>query len=104
MYKLLESKEIRDLKSRAYIYKHIKSGARIFVLSNDDENKVFSIGFRTPPYDDTGLPHILEHSVLCGSKNFPAKDPFVELVKGSLNTFLNAMTYPDKTVLSCCKL
>ena len=67
-------------------------------LSNDDENKVFSIGFRTPPYDDTGLPHILEHSVLCGSKNFPAKDPFVELVKGSLNTFLNAMTYPDKTV------
>ncbi|HOO28142.1 MAG TPA: insulinase family protein, partial [Lachnospiraceae bacterium] len=77
---------------------HKKSGARVLLLSNDDENKVFSIGFRTPPYDSTGLPHILEHSVLCGSKLFPAKDPFVELAKGSLNTFLNAMTYPDKTI------
>ena len=65
---------------------------------NDDNNKVFNIGFRTPPSDSTGVPHIMEHSVLCGSKNFPAKDLFVELVKGSLNTFLNAMTYPDKTV------
>lgn len=98
MYELLEKRQIEDLKSISYLYKHKKSGARIFALLNDDENKVFSIGFRTPPYDDTGLPHILEHSVLCGSKNFPAKDPFVELVKGSLNTFLNAMTYPDKTV------
>lgn len=98
MYELLEKRQIKDLNSISYIYKHKKSGARIFVLSNDDDNKVFSVGFRTPPYDDTGLPHILEHSVLCGSKNFPAKDPFVELVKGSLNTFLNAMTYPDKTV------
>jgi len=98
MYELLETREIKDLKSIVYLYKHKKSGARIFALSNDDDNKVFSIGFRTPPYDDTGLPHILEHSVLCGSKKFPAKDPFVELVKGSLNTFLNAMTYPDKTV------
>ena len=78
--------------------KHKKSGAKIVLLSNNDENKVFSIGFRTPPKDSTGLPHILEHSVLCGSKRFPSKDPFVELVKGSLNTFLNAMTYPDKTV------
>lgn len=75
-----------------------KSGARLFLLSCDDENKVFSIGFRTPPSDSTGVAHILEHSVLCGSDKFPVKDPFVELVKGSLNTFLNAMTYPDKTV------
>ena len=67
-------------------------------LKNDDENKSFCIGFRTPPYDDTGLPHILEHSVLCGSRKFPVKEPFVELVKGSLNTFLNAMTFPDKTM------
>ena len=70
----------------------------MFLLSNDDENKVFCIGFRTPPADSTGVAHILEHSVLCGSEKFPVKDPFVELVKGSLNTFLNAMTYPDKTV------
>ena len=67
-------------------------------MENDDENKVFTIGFRTPPSDSTGVPHIMEHSVLCGSRDFPVKDPFVELVKGSLNTFLNAMTYPDKTV------
>lgn len=97
-YELIKEQNISDLKSVGYIFKHKKSGARIAILSNDDENKVFYIGFRTPPKDSTGLPHILEHSVLCGSKNFPSKDPFVELVKGSLNTFLNAMTYPDKTV------
>ncbi|MGO5052809.1 insulinase family protein [Lachnospiraceae bacterium LCP25S3_G4] len=97
-YKVIQEKEIQDLNSRGYLLKHKKSGARILLMSNKDENKVFTIGFRTPPEDSTGLPHILEHSVLCGSKNFPAKDPFVELVKGSLNTFLNAMTYPDKTV------
>ena len=82
----------------SYLLKHKKTGARIALLSNDDENKVFYIGFRTPPADSTGVPHIIEHSVLCGSKEFPVKDPFVELVKGSLNTFLNAMTYSDKTV------
>lgn len=97
-YEVIEDREILDLHSRGLMLRHKKSGARIAILSNDDENKVFSIGFRTPPEDSTGLPHILEHSVLCGSKNFPAKDPFVELVKGSMNTFLNAMTYPDKTV------
>ena len=97
-YELQEEKDIKDINAKAYRLKHIKSGARIIILSNDDDNKVFNIGFRTPPEDSTGLPHILEHSVLCGSKNFPAKDPFVELVKGSLNTFLNAMTYPDKTL------
>lgn len=97
-YELIEKRTIEELDSVAYLLKHTKSGARIVLLENDDENKVFSIGFRTPPQDSTGLPHILEHSVLCGSKKFPVKDPFVELVKGSLNTFLNAMTYPDKTV------
>ena len=97
-YQLLKEEVIEDLNSKAYIMRHKKSGARIFLLSNEDENKVFTIGFRTPPENSTGVAHILEHSVLCGSKKFPLKDPFVELVKGSLNTFLNAMTYPDKTV------
>ena len=97
-YEIVEKKKLEDLKSDGYILKHKKSGARIVLISNDDENKVFYIGFRTPPKDSTGVAHILEHSVLCGSKEFPIKDPFVELVKGSLNTFLNAMTYPDKTV------
>jgi len=97
-YELLQQKTLQDLQSEGYLLRHKKSGARVLLMENKDENKVFSIGFRTPPEDSTGVPHILEHSVLCGSKNFPVKDPFVELVKGSLNTFLNAMTYPDKTV------
>ena len=97
-YELVQEKNLSDLKSEGFYLRHKKSGARILLMKNDDENKVFFVGFRTPPEDSTGLPHILEHSVLCGSKNFPLKDPFVELVKGSLNTFLNAMTYPDKTV------
>ncbi len=103
-YEVLEKREIRDIKSMSYLVRHKKTGARVALLSNDDENKVFYIGFRTPPKDSTGVAHILEHSVLCGSREFPVKDPFVELVKGSLNTFLNAMTYPDKTlypVASC---
>lgn len=97
-YEVIEERKVDDLNSKGYLLRHKKSGARVMVLSNDDENKVFYVGFRTPPKDDTGLPHILEHSVLCGSKKFPAKDPFIELAKGSLNTFLNAMTYPDKTI------
>lgn len=97
-YELVEQKELADIHSGGYLLRHKKSGARIAVISNDDENKVFYIGFRTPAEDSTGVPHIIEHSVLCGSDEFPVKDPFVELVKGSLNTFLNAMTYPDKTV------
>lgn len=97
-YELIQHETLPGLKSDGWLLRHKKSGARLVLIENDDENKVFAIGFRTPPKDSTGLPHILEHSVLCGSKNFPAKDPFVELVKGSLNTFLNAMTYPDKTV------
>lgn len=97
-YKMIEERKIEELNSVGTVLEHKKTGARVFLVSNDDENKVFYIGFRTPPSDDTGVPHILEHSVLCGSDKFPVKDPFVELVKGSLNTFLNAMTYPDKTV------
>ncbi len=97
-YQVMDSRELNDIKAVGHLLKHKKSGAKIVLVENDDNNKVFSIAFRTPPTDSTGLPHILEHSVLCGSKNFPVKDPFVELVKGSLNTFLNAMTYPDKTV------
>ncbi len=97
-YERIEEREIEELHGRAYLLRHKKSGARLFVVSNDDENKVFTVGFRTPVEDNTGVPHIMEHSVLCGSERFPAKDPFVELVKGSLNTFLNAMTYSDKTV------
>ena len=97
-YRVIEQKNMKEIKSEGVILEHIKTKARIFLLSNEDDNKVFCIGFRTPPDDDTGLPHILEHSVLCGSEKFPLKDPFVELAKGSLNTFLNAMTYPDKTV------
>ena len=97
-YQVIEKRKISDLNSDGYILKHKKTGAVITLLLNDDENKVFYIGFRTPPKDSTGVAHILEHSVLCGSRNFPVKDPFIELAKGSLNTFLNAMTYPDKTV------
>ncbi|MCR5342756.1 MAG: insulinase family protein [Butyrivibrio sp.] len=97
-YEVLEHRRIEDLNSDSYIVRHKKTGAKVALLSNDDENKVFYIGFRTPPKDSTGVAHIIEHTVLCGSKEFPIKDPFVELVKGSLNTFLNAMTYPDKTV------
>lgn len=97
-YDLLEQEAIPELSATGYIFRHRKTKARVVVIHNDDTNKVFTIGFRTPPHDDTGVPHIMEHSVLCGSRKFPAKDPFVELAKGSLNTFLNAMTYSDKTV------
>lgn len=97
-YELLTEEELGDINSLGLLLKHKKTGARVAVVSNDDNNKVFSIGFRTPPINSTGVPHIIEHSVLCGSREFPSKDPFVELAKGSLNTFLNAMTYPDKTI------
>ncbi len=97
-YEMLEEKQLQDLKSVGFQLRHKKSGAKICLISNEDDNKVFYIGFRTPSLDSTGAAHILEHSVLCGSKKYPVKDPFVELVKSSLNTFLNAMTYPDKTI------
>lgn len=97
-YEILDEHRVDDVQSDGFILRHKKSGARIAILSNNDDNKVFYIGFRTPPEDETGVPHIIEHTTLCGSKKFPVKDPFIELAKGSLNTFLNAMTYPDKTV------
>ena len=97
-YEIREEKRLDDIHSDGILLVHKKSGARICVMSNEDVNKVFYIAFRTPPKDSTGVPHIIEHTVLCGSKKFPVKDPFIELVKGSLNTFLNAMTYPDKTI------
>ena len=97
-YTILEKRFIEDLNSMSYLLEHKKTKARVALLSNDDPNKVFYIGFRTPPKDSTGVAHIVEHTVLCGSDKFPVKDPFIELAKGSLNTFLNAMTYPDKTV------
>ena len=97
-YEILDEHRVEDVQSDGFILRHKKSGARIAILSNNDDNKVFYIGFRTSPEDETGVPHIIEHTTLCGSKKFPVKDPFIELAKGSLNTFLNAMTYPDKTV------
>ena len=97
-YTVLMKCNIKEVNSQGYLLKHNKTGARVALLSNDDDNKVFYIGFRTPPKDSTGVAHIIEHTVLCGSEKYPIKDPFIELAKGSLNTFLNAMTYPDKTV------
>lgn len=98
IYRKISEKEIPECGGQGTVYEHRKTGAKIFTLRTEDINKVFMIGFRTTPEDSTGVAHIMEHSVLCGSEKFPLKDPFVELVKGSLNTFLNAMTYPDKTV------
>ncbi|MCM1272420.1 MAG: insulinase family protein [Clostridium sp.] len=103
-YDLVEKQELPEVKGTGYVLSHKKTKARVLVVCNDDNNKVFTIGFRTPPENDMGIPHIMEHSVLCGSKKFPAKDPFVELCKGSLNTFLNAMTYSDKTVYPVASL
>ncbi len=97
-YELIDERDLTDIHSQGIYLRHKKSGARVAVISNDDPNKVFYIGFRTPSRDSAGVPHIIEHTVLCGSEKFPVKDPFIELVKGSMNTFLNAMTYPDKTV------
>ncbi|BAL83216.1 putative metallopeptidase [Selenomonas ruminantium subsp. lactilytica TAM6421] len=97
-FNVINRSESKETNSVAWTFEHEKSGARLFFLQNDDDNKVFSISFRTPPFDDTGVAHIVEHSTLCGSRKYPLKEPFVELVKGSLNTFLNAMTYPDKTM------
>ena len=96
-FELLKEQDIPELNTRARLFRHLKTGAELLSLENDDENKVFGINFRTPPSDSTGLPHIMEHSVLCGSRKYPLKEPFVELIKGSLKTFLNAFTYPDRT-------
>ena len=96
-FKLVRTEEVNELNTLAKIYRHIPTGAEILSMENDDENKCFGIAFRTPPSDSTGVAHILEHTVLCGSEKYPVKDPFVQLLKGSLQTFLNAFTYPDKT-------
>ena len=96
-FSLVSSTYVQEIASHADLYVHDRTGARILSVRNDDENKVFGITFRTPPADSTGVAHILEHSVLCGSRKYPVKEPFVDLLKGSLQTFLNAMTYPDKT-------
>ncbi len=96
-FELIRRQDIAELNTTAYVYTHKKTGARLLSLTNDDENKVFGVTFRTPPHDSTGVAHILEHSVLCGSRKYPVKEPFVELLKGSLQTFLNAFTYPDRT-------
>jgi Zn-dependent M16 (insulinase) family peptidase len=97
-FEFIREETIPELNTRARLWRHAKTGAQLLSLENDDENKVFGINFRTPPTDSTGLPHILEHVVLAGSQKYPLKDPFFELVKGSLASFVNAMTYPDKTV------
>ena len=96
-FELVRSEEIKELNTQAKIYRHVPTGAEIISMESDDENKCFGIAFRTPPSDSTGVAHILEHTVLCGSRKYPVKDPFVQLLKGSLQTFLNAFTYPDKT-------
>ncbi|WP_426349210.1 insulinase family protein [Alloiococcus sp. CFN-8] len=97
-FKLVEKHEVKEIKSNALIFIHEKTGARLLKLENSDDNKVFTIGFKTPPENSTGVAHIIEHSVLCGSEKYRSKEPFVELLKGSLNTFLNAMTFADKTI------
>ena len=97
-FELMKKEELPDISATGYLMHHIKSGANLCYLQSADQNKVFSICFKTPPQDDCGTPHILEHSVLCGSRKYQAKDPFNELAKGSLNTFLNALTYADKTM------
>ncbi len=96
-FELLQEEDIAEFQTKARLYRHVNTGTELLSLMNDDENKVFGIAFRTPAGDSTGLPHIMEHSVLCGSRKYPVKEPFVEILKGSLQTFLNAMTYPDKT-------
>ncbi|MFI3271537.1 MAG: insulinase family protein [Pseudomonadota bacterium] len=96
-FTLIEECSLTELSSRVRMWRHDVTGAQLLSFCNDDENKVFGVSFRTPPTDSTGVAHILEHSVLCGSERFPVKEPFVELLKGSLQTFLNAFTYPDKT-------
>ena len=103
-YDIVEERELDEIKAKGYILSHKKTKAKVICIECDDNNKVFTIGFKTPPTDDTGVAHIIEHTVLCGSKKYPVKDPFIELVKGSLNTFLNAMTYPDKTLYPIASL
>ncbi|MBO7333453.1 MAG: insulinase family protein, partial [Lachnospiraceae bacterium] len=103
-YTLIGEEWLEDIGSKAYVLKHDKTGARVCLLNNDDDNKVFVIGFRTIPDDSTGVAHILEHSVLCGSEKYPVKDAMTEVGKGSLNTFMNAFTYADRTLYPVASL
>ena len=103
-FKIGNITSLPEINARAYQMYHEQSGGHLLYLHSNDEENLFSVAFKTTPYDDTGLPHILEHTVLCGSKKYPVKDPFVELLKTSLATFLNAMTYPDKTVYPCASM
>ncbi len=96
-FELLTDCQIPEINNRARLYRHIKTGAQLLSMENDDENKFFGIAFATPPPDATGIAHIMEHSVLCGSRKYPVKSPFAELIKGSLATFLGAYTTADKT-------
>ena len=100
-YERVEHRELKDLHADGLVLRHKKSGARIVLLSNDDPNKVFAIAFRTTPVNSTGVPHIIEHSVLAGSEKYPVKDPFMEMEKGSLKTFINAFTAADWTMYPC---
>ena len=99
-FALIESRYLDELKSTLYEYEYTRTGTHLFYMDNGLDNKLFSIAFKTIPFDDSGVFHILEHSVLCGSEKYPVKEPFVELMKSSLNTFLNAMTFPDMTITS----
>ena len=103
-FQLLRREYVPEMDADVMLFQHVKTGAKLMSVSTEDENKTFGVTFRTPPADSCGLPHVLEHSVLCGSRKYPVKEPFVELLKGSLQTFLNAFTYPDRTcypVASC---
>ena len=102
-FELLREQALPELNSAARFYSHAQTGAELLSIVNDDDNKVFGVTFRTPPRNSTGVAHILEHAVLCGSRKYPVREPFVELMKGSLNTFLNAMTFPDKTCYPVAK-
>ena len=97
-FRLISTDDLEEYRGRGYLFEHIATGCQVYHVHNDDHENLFSFNFRTPPEDSSGVAHILEHSVLCGSRNFPVKDPFVSMMKGSVNTFLNAMTYPDKTL------
>ena len=92
---------VSEIDADMYEFEHLKSGAKLLYIDRNDDNKVFSAAFKTIPEDSTGVFHILEHSVLCGSKKYPVKEPFVDLIKGSMQTFLNAFTFPDKTMYPC---
>ena len=97
-YELLSERELPDHNARGLLYRHIASGCEVFHITNDDRENLFAFGFKTVPEDSTGVAHILEHTVLNGSESFPVKDPFLMLLKGSVYTFLNAITFPDKTI------